>query len=485
MRMPAPAIQRKCASCTAAGKTCAKCAEEKNLVQRKTTPASNGTDLAASENFLSDLGSGQPLDSQSRAFFEPRFGHDFSRVRVHTDTNAAESARAVNALAYTLGQNVIFDAGKYQPQTVSGRQLLAHELTHAIQQGSARAKIALAAASPIKRHSVAVRRRTTGMMFQRAPISKDLRSRIELCIKPFYYDKKGNYNWSLEPKPDCSDIKIPADRERAWKCVDPFYWSDDGKKWTWSLDPEPDCSDVRLPVPLHEARAEPPEVLASVAEAERLRKIVEKNRVRIEAIRDAAPHDVEALARMFTDKKITDDGTVVGRVNAIFEATAHDVIPGLQTGIEFGQSGFRKEFLDPWPSSENQVGHFLTAVRLAFDPGVVEYNPFVLAILDAWWDSEIPLRLIIGHEKEPDPGVFDISVGFEAQYRATTDEDIKNFKAGKLDAIKVGKGRGNSMADLKLSYKGWILGRWIAEGRFKSGKEIADWIRNALAAGKK
>jgi uncharacterized protein DUF4157/nucleic acid/nucleotide deaminase of polymorphic system toxin len=77
---------------------------------------------------------GQPLDAQTRAFMEPRFVHDFSDVRVHTDAKAAESARAVNALAYTVGRNVVFEAGQYAPGTTNGQRLLAHELTHTIQQ---------------------------------------------------------------------------------------------------------------------------------------------------------------------------------------------------------------------------------------------------------------------------------------------------------------------------------------------------------------
>ncbi len=79
---------------------------------------------------------GQPLDSEACAFFEPRFGQDFSQVRVHTDARAAESARAVNALAYTVGQNVVFGAGHYNLGTSVGKRLLAHELTHIAQYGS-------------------------------------------------------------------------------------------------------------------------------------------------------------------------------------------------------------------------------------------------------------------------------------------------------------------------------------------------------------
>jgi putative NIF3 family GTP cyclohydrolase 1 type 2 len=77
---------------------------------------------------------GQPLDAETRAFMEPRFGHDFSNVRVHTDSSAAASASAVNSLAYAVGQNVVFGAGQYGPGTTEGRRLLAHELSHTIQQ---------------------------------------------------------------------------------------------------------------------------------------------------------------------------------------------------------------------------------------------------------------------------------------------------------------------------------------------------------------
>ena len=79
--------------------------------------------------------SGKPLDPSSRAFMESRFGHDFGHVRVHTDAKAAESARELFAQAYTAGQNVVFGEGKYAPGTSEGRKLIAHELTHVLQQG--------------------------------------------------------------------------------------------------------------------------------------------------------------------------------------------------------------------------------------------------------------------------------------------------------------------------------------------------------------
>jgi hypothetical protein len=78
--------------------------------------------------------SGQPLDRATRGFFEPRFGRDLSGVRVHTGTTAAQSAYAVSALAYTTGKHVVFGAGRYAPGTPAGNRLLAHELTHVLQQ---------------------------------------------------------------------------------------------------------------------------------------------------------------------------------------------------------------------------------------------------------------------------------------------------------------------------------------------------------------
>lgn len=77
---------------------------------------------------------GRPLDAQAKAFFEPRFGHDFSRVRIHADAKAAESARALHAKAYTVGREIVFGAGECARATDQGRRLLAHELTHVIQQ---------------------------------------------------------------------------------------------------------------------------------------------------------------------------------------------------------------------------------------------------------------------------------------------------------------------------------------------------------------
>jgi hypothetical protein len=77
---------------------------------------------------------GQPLDAAARAYFEPRFRQDFSQVRVHTDARAAESARTVNARAYTLGSDIVFAEGAFSPGSSAGLRLLGHELAHTVQQ---------------------------------------------------------------------------------------------------------------------------------------------------------------------------------------------------------------------------------------------------------------------------------------------------------------------------------------------------------------
>jgi len=102
--------------------------------QPNTSPASAGAPPIVDEVLG---GSGQPLDSSTRAFMEPRFGHDFGNVRVHFDARAAASARSVNALAYTVGHDIVFSDGAFAPDDPSGRSLLAHELAHVVQQSNA------------------------------------------------------------------------------------------------------------------------------------------------------------------------------------------------------------------------------------------------------------------------------------------------------------------------------------------------------------
>jgi len=126
-------LQRKCVCGGSAGLDgeCEEC--RKTRLQRR---AANDAELTTVSPIVHDVlhSPGQPLDSNTRAFMEPRFGHDFSKVRVHTDSRATESARVVNALAYTVGRDVVFGIGQYKPSTIEGRQLMRHELTHVVQQ---------------------------------------------------------------------------------------------------------------------------------------------------------------------------------------------------------------------------------------------------------------------------------------------------------------------------------------------------------------
>jgi len=131
-----PPLRRKC-SCGGSGGAdgqCEECKEkEQKTLQRKAADAVESDVAPPIVHEVLDS-PGQPLDQATRNFFEPRFGYDFSNVRIHSDSRAAESARAINALAYTVGHDVALESSQYAPRTDWGRRLLAHELTHVVQQ---------------------------------------------------------------------------------------------------------------------------------------------------------------------------------------------------------------------------------------------------------------------------------------------------------------------------------------------------------------
>ena len=109
--------------------------EEEELFQTKEVPGQAPEVTPDLESRIHSLkGYGQPLPKSVRAFFEPRFGYDFSQVRIHTDGGAAETARALNAQAFTTERDVVFGSSQYSPDTTAGKKLLAHELTHVVQQ---------------------------------------------------------------------------------------------------------------------------------------------------------------------------------------------------------------------------------------------------------------------------------------------------------------------------------------------------------------
>lgn len=128
-------LQRKCA-CGGSLRTgqCAECSK-KHGTSLQRSAIGNQQEIGVPPIVHEVLRSpGQPLDGETRAFFEPRFGHDFSRVRIHMGPEAAASAKAIGAAAYTVGSDIVFGDGRYAPKSGAGRFLLAHELTHVVQQ---------------------------------------------------------------------------------------------------------------------------------------------------------------------------------------------------------------------------------------------------------------------------------------------------------------------------------------------------------------
>src|SRR5262245_18811931 len=119
---------RQLAACTGEA-PCASC-----LLDQRTPWAASGMARTAVEEASGS--SGRPLETAERRFFEPRFGHSFADVRIHTGSGPAAAAGAIGAAAYTVGSDIVFGAGRYAPRTAEGRRLLAHELAHTIQPGS-------------------------------------------------------------------------------------------------------------------------------------------------------------------------------------------------------------------------------------------------------------------------------------------------------------------------------------------------------------
>jgi Domain of unknown function (DUF4157) len=451
-------LQRTCAcgQHTIAGGECEACRQKREGAMHRAAVSSAPVNAVPPVVHGVLSSSGQPLDAGTRTFMEPRFGHDFSQVRVHTGAEANAAAKAVNALAYTIGPDIVFGTEQYAPATAAGRRLLAHELTHTIQQG-----------------------------FQ-----------------------KGHFPVSV-------DVASPESREEQ-----------EADAAARSIGKGHDFT-ARIGTPLQVAR----------------KTSIDQNKERIAAIRqEARNNDAEALARMFEDTYIVDDGTVQGRLRAILNATENSFIPGLQTGIEFSDEGFKGDrspggagFRDPHPSSRNQVGHFLTAVGLSFNPAKVE-EIFMGRRLRDWLEApnsmskeEVALRLIIGHELAPDPSIKDAMIGaaiggviggiigppgsgptsaaldaaramldgFKRQFKQATDQDVLAFRQANValgtaltmdmsaaeTALKPIKDkinpklRGNSVQDLRLSLAGWNLGQLISAGKFATGGDVAKWVR--------
>ncbi|MCL2643833.1 MAG: DUF4157 domain-containing protein [Betaproteobacteria bacterium] len=154
MQMPAPLSASRTSESGAGGEG------KTNLVQLRASAAPTTPASPQLESSLNSLNSGgKPLDASSRAFFEPRFGQDFSQVRLHTDPHAAQMANSLNAQAFTLGNNIAFADNQYSAHSPVGKNLLGHELAHVVQQremngNTLQAKLVQREPSPLERIDV-------------------------------------------------------------------------------------------------------------------------------------------------------------------------------------------------------------------------------------------------------------------------------------------------------------------------------------------
>jgi bacterioferritin-associated ferredoxin len=228
MRMPEPQIQRACAC----GGLCPSCrvdppGTKSDHLQRSGGGKGESARFTASPILNEVLSSsGQPLDTTTRAFMEPRFGHDFSQVRIHAGASAAESARQVDAFAYTTGHHVVFGAGQYQPATNDGKRLLAHELVHVVQQSGG-----LCPAFHRPSEHTAGPSESKGPPATKKPLdspSGEGKPALSTCLRPVLQRWKISGN---DATADQHDDTLPAlaeavgARSNDWKCIRPVRMS--------------------------------------------------------------------------------------------------------------------------------------------------------------------------------------------------------------------------------------------------------------------
>ena len=178
-------LQRKCAC----GGSCSSCKsggmKEDELptgtIQRQAATGHENSSAPTSEVLPQKLGAGRPLDSSTQSFMESRFDTDFSHVRIHDGSSAASAARSVNALAYTLGQDIVFASGHYAPDSVDGKKLLAHELAHVVQQNPG-----LGVSSPASGGASVSIQRKEGTQCPQMPTRKGNQAPDFPCVTPLY-----------------------------------------------------------------------------------------------------------------------------------------------------------------------------------------------------------------------------------------------------------------------------------------------------------
>jgi hypothetical protein len=223
MRMPIPTTDRpfffpKSVSVSGLQRKCAECEEEEKNLQRKEKGSGETHASNELESYIGNINSiGTPLPNNVRSFFEPRFGYDFSKVKVHTDSAAAESAQSVNALAYTSGNNIVFNKNQYSPETNNGKKLLAHELTHVVQQKGQKQSIQRQEFTS----SITFRQRLFSRWFHLSSGSSltaliDARRNPKSCKIPAYFNV---YLYNVAKKDYETSVKYPIDNrsQYTWK----------------------------------------------------------------------------------------------------------------------------------------------------------------------------------------------------------------------------------------------------------------------------
>ena len=227
MRMPSSqqsVIQRKCAHCEEQEK-----AQRKPLapfIQQKGTAGGTMASEAVSSKISTTKGSGDSMDNSTKSFMESRFGTDFSSVKIHTGNEAIQMNRELGAKAFTVGSDIYFNQGQYQPESNSGKHLLAHELTHTVQQGAispkAQTKIQKAGAAPVPRKTIWVnvgfdssavaddktmKKLRASIAVEKAAISSCCTAKTKACD----VDVKVHYDWVRYNKPAPTDLDYDND----------------------------------------------------------------------------------------------------------------------------------------------------------------------------------------------------------------------------------------------------------------------------------
>jgi hypothetical protein len=423
---------------------------------------------------------GHPLDSSMRRNMESRFGRSFDEVRLHTGDAATRSARALNAHAYTVGPHITFDSSVSTPESAIDQKLLAHELAH------------VSHASPA--HSpLAVHRKTAA-----EAIVEGYETNLILFT---WVDEKGIAN-RIMSFVKASDFSFAAAILRATPSTDRdevvgYMMPQLSIKELVTMNKAAEGTAL---LTLMEDEITSGMVSADEKDAGKLLRAILKpgfdrddiNRERIETFQTGAANDLVALAKMFEDDQLIDDGTVTGRLQSILGATKHIVIPGLQTGIEFKDTGFRGEptptgsgFRDPHPSSANQVGHFLTAVGMEFTPEIVSkpifYFGSVREMVGApkeMSDAEVALRLTIGHEKAPDPnGAREVAFDVGAVYISETLSEGPEGETEEQKDDRVGK----AVSDELQRQIDEIIAAFRRQFKACTDADVAAW-NEALAA---